>query len=205
MAVKVFAVRVGDRYGPEYEDYLRSKIPNIEFINDDQLVLQWNKIRFFNLNLDEPVCVIDIDIELINDYWDLFNYPIERGEFLTLDPWWDTNRISCGINGAFYKFYPSDTKYIYDSFMEDPIHWRHYFIKAGIKSGPVGGEENFVELKVKERLRTKFIPSTWYSRMEENSTSEDIKRLNRKYPGSYLKLDQYHPDLKLLHYNSLCT
>jgi len=43
MEVKVYAVRVGNRYDERYEEYLKEKLPNIEFINDDQLVLQWNK------------------------------------------------------------------------------------------------------------------------------------------------------------------
>ena len=78
MAVKVYAVRVGNRYGPKYEDYLRSKIPNIQFLNEEKenFKLQWNKLHFFNLNLDEPICVIDIDIKLINEYQKLFDYPI---------------------------------------------------------------------------------------------------------------------------------
>ena len=44
MGTKVLAVRIGDRYGPEYEDYLKSKIPNIDFVRtsldaNSQLIL----------------------------------------------------------------------------------------------------------------------------------------------------------------------
>ena len=47
MGTKVLAVRIGDKYGPEYEDYLRSKIPNIDFVrtSDCRFKLQWNKIN----------------------------------------------------------------------------------------------------------------------------------------------------------------
>lgn len=203
--MNIFAIRTGDKYGLEYESYLRDKLPGITILNNPfpDYIHQWNKIHFFNVKSNGPVVVIDIDVELINDYMEMFEYPVERGEFLTLDPWWDTNRVSCGINGAFYKFWPEDTKYIRDEFNRDQAYWRHYFIKNGTKPGPVNGEENFVELMVKKRLELKFLPHAWYTRMEENPTKEDLVRLNRKYPGEYLILDQYHPQVKMIHYNGI--
>ena len=46
--VKVYAVRVGTKYGPEYETYLKDKLPSIEFLNKEEhpFILQWNKLRF---------------------------------------------------------------------------------------------------------------------------------------------------------------
>jgi hypothetical protein len=35
-----------------------------------------------NLDIDEPICVIDIDIILINDYKKLFDFPILPGQFV---------------------------------------------------------------------------------------------------------------------------
>ena len=32
MAMKIIAVRIGDRYGPEYEKYLERKLPEYEFV-----------------------------------------------------------------------------------------------------------------------------------------------------------------------------
>ena len=194
MAVKVFAVRVGNRYGPEYETYLKEKIPNIKFINDDQLVLQWNKVRFFNLDLDEPVCVIDIDIELINDYMQMFNYPIERGDLLTMNPWWSKSEIQ----GGFYKFYPSDTKYIYDEFMSRPDYWRNKFIENNTKPGPVNGEEDFVYEVAQQKLKIKYLPQEWYTRFHE----AELINLNMKYPGNYMYLGSFNPEIKFVHYNS---
>jgi hypothetical protein len=196
MEVKVYAVRVGNRYDERYEEYLKEKLPNIEFINDDQLVLQWNKMRFFNKDSKEPIVVIDIDIKLINDYMEMINYPIEKGQFLTMDPWWSNSKIQ----GGFYKFYPEDTKYIYEEFMRKPDYWREYFIKNGTKPGPVNGEEDFVYKMVKDKLDIKYLPQTWYTR-DANTTKELIK-MNKKYPGDWLKLDQYNPDIKFVHHNS---
>lgn len=178
MEIKVFAVRIGNRYGPEFEDYLKQKIPNISFIkeNADGLWYQWNKLRFFNLDLDEPVCVIDIDITLHNDYMDMFNYPVNRGELLTLRQHWDPNAKS-ELNGGFYKFYPKDTQYIYERMMSNPRHWMYYFIKNGIKPGPFNGEENFVEMVAKERLDIKYIPDAWCNRNKKADLNDKNLRL----------------------------
>ena len=40
------------------------------------------------LDVNEPVCVLDIDVTLINDYMDMINYPIQRGEFVATQSWW---------------------------------------------------------------------------------------------------------------------
>ena len=161
----VRAVRIGNRYGPEYEDYLKSKIPNIQFLNEnkDGLWYQWNKIHLFNLDVDLPVCVIDIDITLHNDYELMFNYPINRGEFLTIRQHWDSNSAS-KLNGGFYKFYPQDTKYIYDIMMSDKKKWMNYFIANGTKPGPINGEENFVEKFAELELDIIYLPDTWTTR-----------------------------------------
>ena len=41
-------------------------------------------MRIMNMDIDEPVVVIDIDLKFINDYMDAINYAIERNEFLTV-------------------------------------------------------------------------------------------------------------------------
>ena len=33
------------------------------------------------MDIDEPICVIDIDIILVNDYNKLFDYPIRKDNF----------------------------------------------------------------------------------------------------------------------------
>jgi len=200
--MEIRAVRIGNKYGPEYEAYLKSKIPNIQFINEerDGLKLQWNKVHFFNLDINEPVCVIDIDILLINDYMDIFNYPIQPGEFLSMRQWWDPNSKS-EINGGFYKFYPKDTKYIYDTMMQSPEYWMNYFIQNGDKPGPVNGEENFVEKMVKQKLKLKFIPDEWTCRMKEDK--KFLAKMNNLSSLPYVYLGEYNPKIKLVHFNGL--
>ena len=155
MGTKVFACRIGNKFGQDVEDYINSKIPNVTWIRDelDGVRLQWNKMRVMNMDIDEPVVVIDIDLEFINDYMDAINYPIERGQFLSAKSWWrDSMRsdVSYSVNGGFYKYYPKDCKYIYDKFMKDKLRWQNYYIDNGITVGPVNGEQYFVEDSVNE-------------------------------------------------------
>ena len=86
--MKIIAVRIGEKYGPEYEKYLESKLPQHEFMGEktinDKVQLQWNKMYGMNLDIDEPIVVMDI-VVLVNDYEKLFDYPIEKGEFLSMD------------------------------------------------------------------------------------------------------------------------
>lgn len=205
--MKVFCVRIGDTYGPEYETYLKSKLDDITFVHEpkEDFVLQWNKIHFFNLDLDEPVVVIDIDVLLMNDYMRMFDYPIERGEFLTIHSWWEGKdpTKACYINGGFYKFYPTDTKYIYEEFKRNRKHWEMYFIKVmKLKKGPVGGEENFVEMMVKQKLKLKTVPDSWVARGSLDKNLEMLVDQNKKYPGEGLMYagGEWNEEIKFVHY-----
>ena len=62
----ILAIRIGDKYGPEYEDYLNEKLSKykIHWIHepyDDRVTLQWNKMWGMQLDQDNPICVMDID------------------------------------------------------------------------------------------------------------------------------------------------
>ena len=133
--MKLVTVRIGNKYGPEYEKYLEKKLPDYEFIwvrepIQDNVQLQWNKMYGMNLDIDEPICVMDIDVLLINDYKKIFEFSIEKGEFIAMPGWWrDTNQEQYKINGGFFKYYPKDVKYIYEKFMSNPGHWQTHYIK----------------------------------------------------------------------------
>jgi len=127
--MKIFCVRIGDKYGPEYEAYIEMKLfdYDIHWIRepfDPRVALQWNKMAVMNLDLDEAVVVMDIDVILMNDYKKIFDFPIKRGEFAAMPDWWQGE--GKGINGGFFKYYPKDCKPIYDEFMSDPKMWHHY-------------------------------------------------------------------------------
>ena len=81
--MKVFCVRIGTKYGEEYEDYIEEKLSgyDVQWIRqpfDNRVELQWNKMLPMNLNIDDPVCVMDIYVILMNDFKMIFDYPIQR-------------------------------------------------------------------------------------------------------------------------------
>ena len=203
--MRIFAVRIGKKFGQDVEDYINSKLPNVTWIRDSLpgVNLQWNKMRVMNMDIDEPVVVIDIDLEFINDYMDAFEYPIDRGEFLSAKSWWrDTVRsdLSYSVNGGFFKYYPKDCKYIYDKFMKDKFYWQNYYIKNGTTVGPVNGEQYFVEDSVKEKLKLKFLPETWFCKSVKNPSKDWWARMNTLYPGDWLYLDgEYNKEIKIIH------
>lgn len=203
MGTKVFAVRIGDKYGQDVEDYINSKIPNVTWIRDevDGMQLQWNKLRVMNLDIDDPVLVIDIDMLFINDYMEAIEYPIERGEFLTYRSWWGDSCIKHELNGGFQKYYPKECKYIYDEFMSDPDWWSRHFIEIGATVGPVNGEQFFVEKMVRQKLKMKFLPDQWVCRMTKDPSKDFLLSINSKYKGDYAFLDnEYNSEIKIIHF-----
>ena len=216
--MRIFAVRIGDRYGPEYEKYLETKLPEYDFhwIREPiqkNILMQWNKMYAMNTGIDEPVCVMDIDMLLVNDYKKVFEYPVKRGEFVAIPGWWrDTEREGYSLNGGFFKYYPTDCQYIYDKFMTDPEHWQEYYIKNGVTKGPINGEQYFVEDSVKERLELKLIPNSWVTRWcsdEVVINGQDMEqwqvRTTMKYQrltgNDYIYLGgEFHTDVKIVHF-----
>jgi len=216
--MKIVTVRIGDKYGPEYETYLEKKLPNHEFIwvrkpYDDRVVLQWNKMWGMQLGIDEPICVMDIDVLLVNDYEKIFDYPIKRGQFVAMPGWWrDTDKSGYVINGGFFKYYPKDCKYIFDKFMSDPHRWQHHYIDNGTTKGPVNGEQYFVEDSVKEKLELVTLPEAWFTRWVTDESIVYGKsmlrwqvQLTNKYSeitgNDYIYLGgEFHEDIKFVHF-----
>ena len=109
--MKIFAVRIGNKYGPEYEKYLEKKLSNYEIVwirepYHSEVTLQWNKMWAMQTDIDEPVCVIDIDVLLMNDYEKIFEYPVRPGEFIAMPGWWRSDSDTYEIIGGFFKYYP---------------------------------------------------------------------------------------------------
>ena len=215
--MKLVTVRIGEKYGPEYETYLEKKLPDYEFIwvrepIQDNVMLQWNKMYGMNLDVDEPICVMDIDILLVNDYKKIFEYPIKRGEFLAKPGWWrDTDNEKYKINGGFFKYYPKDVKYIYDKFMQQPGYWQNYYIKNKTTKGPINGEQYFVEDSVRERLKLKLLPCSWFTRwtFDGLATIKDTEKWQYNITSKYKKVTgndyiylggEFHPDIKMVHF-----
>jgi len=227
--MKIFCVRIGNKYGPEYEEYLEEKLPNYDFhwirqAFEPGVMLQWNKMMPMGMDLDEPICVMDIDVLLINEYEEIFEYPVERGQFLAMPDWWNEKHLSLGytLNGGFFKYYPTDLKPVYDKFLAGKRKWQQHYIKNGHTTGPVNGEQYFVEDSVKEiGLDLKLMPKSWFARWatpKAVSTGHMWKNVgdgadeyvkwqhfqNKKYieetGNEYLWMGEFHPDVKYVHF-----
>ncbi len=218
--MKIVAVRIGNRYGPEYETYLESKLPQHEFIwiresMAPNIILQWNKMYGMTLDVDEPIVVMDIDVLLVGDYNRIFDYPVKPGQFLAAPGYWrdlqGEDAIRWGINGGFYKYYPKDCTYIYDKFMAQPEYYQRKYIEEGHTSGPVNGEQHFIEDSVKERLELIILPNAWFCRMDarDNAFARHSKsKLNVLYKqhtgNDYMYLGKnFHPDIKHVHFTHM--
>ena len=205
--MKIYCVSIGEKYGPQFEKYLENKLGKINWIREQiapNVPLQWNKMYPMSLKDTEPVCVIDLDIVLENDYMDLFNYPIERGEFLSIHGWW-RDAPGYTLNGGFFKYYPIDCNYIYEKFMSNIEKWKVHYIKNKTTIGPVNGEQYFVEDSVNEKLKLKLAPSSWVTRWKNDYSHIWFEELTKKYTEAsgedYLKEDDWNPNIKLVHYN----
>lgn len=204
MDTKVFAIRIGEKYGQDVEDYINSKIPNVNWIREekDGFKLQWNRLHLMNSEIKGPILTIDIDMLFINDYMKAIDYPVKRGEFLTAKSWWvDSAFLKSTVNGGFQKYYPEDCKYIYDEFVRNKEYWEEYYIKKGITVGPVNGEQFFIEHMVNKKLKLKYLPENWIIKMDHKFTKEELAKLNVNYDGDWAYLgDEFNSNIKIVHF-----
>lgn len=218
--MRIFCVRIGDKYDIRYEEYLNKKIEDIGYKItwirepfDDRVMLQWNKLQVMQTRIDEPVVVMDIDLLLTNNYRELIEYPINDDEFLLLPAWWNTSD-KFAFNGGFQKFVPKNCNYIFKEFMSRPLYWQGYYIQEGMTIGPVNGEQFFVVEQARKQLKVKTIPDSWVCRWSSeefintvrNMSYEDyIRNENENYAnicnGATLYDGvEFNTDVKLVHF-----
>lgn len=217
--MKIYCVRIGEKYDIRYEEYLNNKLSaigySITWIRqpfDDRVALQWNKLQVMQLKISEPVVVMDIDLLLTNNYRALIEYPIEQNEFCLLPAWWNNSEFA--YNGGFQKFVPRECNYIFDEFMSKPLYWQSYYIREGMTIGPVNGEQFFVVEQARKKLSVKTVPDSWICRW----ASEDFIQTVRNLPyneyiqhenENYAKIAdgktlydgvKFNEDIKLIHF-----
>jgi hypothetical protein len=213
-SMRIYCVRIGDKYGQQYEDYMNDKLSDYEVIwikepIKSNVPLQWNKMAAMNDLSNDPVAVLDIDKLFINDYKEAIEYPIDHGEFLAAPYWWGNGKIP--MSGGFYKFYPRECKYIYNAYINNVDDYTNYYIKHGYTTGPVNGEFMFVHDMIQRELKLKTLPNEWVTRWtseEFDESGEHRSNLEDRYKkatgNEYLYKDEFHPDIKIVHFtNSL--
>jgi len=177
--MRIFCVRIGDKYGQLYEDYMNEKLADYEVIwihepISPKIPLQWNKIAAMNDLSNDPVVVLDIDQLLINDYKEALDYPIEHGEFLAAPYTWGNGKIP--MSGGFYKYFPRECKYIYNEYINNVDHWTNYYIKHGYTTGPVNGEFLYVYEQMSKKLKLKLLPDSWITRCSSEEPSKTFSQ-----------------------------
>ena len=175
--MKILAIRIGDKYGPEYETYLERKLPNHEFIwvrepYDTGVVLQWNKMWGMQMDIDEPICVIDIDILLVNNYEKVFDYPVMS----------DPNH---------WQHY-----YIKNGTTKGPVNGEQYFVEDSVK-------EKLELITLPKAWFTRWVTDESIN-YGKNMTKWQIE-LTNKYNditgNDYIYLGgEFHEDIKFVHF-----
>jgi hypothetical protein len=84
--------------------------------------------------------------------------------------------------------------------MSNIDYWSQHYIIRKITTGPVNGEQYFVEDQVKKKLKLKYLPETWVTRMCNKKDLKELASINSMYPGEYVYLDGFHDDIKIIHF-----
>lgn len=115
----------------------------------------WSKIFFFDPSYirgvkegDETI-ILDIDMKWI-DPWDVIEWDTGDNDFVSTDRWWRDN--DCRISGNFYKFKSHNWKHVYDTYMDDPQHYRNKYYDNGTVTVKGHGEQYFVWDQVKDNV-----------------------------------------------------
>ena len=86
--------------------------------------------------------------------------------------------------------------------MADPEHWQKHYIENGTTTGPVNGEQYFVEEQVKRKLQLVTLPNSWVTRWGDQDWTWQFN-MTEKYRevtgNKWLYMDkEFHPDIKFL-------
>ena len=183
--MKIFCIRLGNKLGQLYEEYLKEKLFEYDFTcirepYNKKVLHQWNKLYLMNLDIDEPICVINPDILLLNDYKQLFDTPIKQGQFVATSKWWENNK-QYKIDNCFYKFYPKDCKYIYDKFISNIDNYQNEYRSNKFTFEIQDGEQYFIENNIKEKLELITVPNEWSNRClpgkDDNEKFDDTVKI----------------------------
>lgn len=180
-------------------------IPEKKFICERQ----WNKIDFFNpffhTNADRSVIVMDLDWTILKNVDSIFDTPVAKTEFCGVYLWWKASYHIHNLNGGMYKFFPSTTKFIYDTFVSNPEYWQSKYLGG---RPPPKGEQNFVYHHIVQTHRLKYYDARRIGRFVNSSPQqpnvisfEDFckQRYYELYREPYKNGDQYNSNICMVH------
>jgi len=190
-------------------EFLDEDINIIKLENNDKK-LQWYKLDFFKKDFvnDEDIILMDIDQIIIRNCDFLFE-DIKDNEFRgTHRFWWrwreDKDNKKFALSGSVYKFKNGQHQYIVDEFEKNIDFWQEYFIKTGITSGPVNGEQHFVQSQLElHKTNVSMFPEKYIVKWHEDDfyIQTSIEHAYKKYSGNKYLLDEdWHEDVRIIHY-----
>ena len=183
---------------------------NLISITKQDRKLQWHKTIFFKKDIveEEDIILMDIDQVIIRNCDFLFD-SIEDDEFRgTHRFWWrwreDRDNKKFALSGSIYKFKNGRHQYILEEFERDIEYWQEHFIKTGITSGPVNGEQHFVQKMLEDnKTNVSMFPEKhivkWHK--DDYYIQTCIEHDYKKWTGNKYLLDEdWHEDVKVIHY-----
>ena len=178
-----------------------------DYHNPPPHLLQWNKLLFHKTGFfdtikeSEHCLILDIDQTVIGDFDPILSHVLEEGQFGCMFRWWSKLTDKCAINGGFQMFRMGDTNHLYEKFSEDPQYWQEYYIKNDLASGPVNGEQNFIDQHVGDNRH--WFPMEWFGKYEpydiEIIQSQWLKHVNKFDP--FFLDGEFSETVKLLHFS----
>ena len=194
----------------DYDTEFLDKDINIIPIEKQDKKLQWYKLDYFKKDIidEEDIVLLDIDQVIIRNCDFLF-YNIKNNEFRgTHRFWWrwreDKDNKKFALSGSIYKFKNGEHQYIVDEFEKNIPFWEEYYIKSGVTSGPVNGEQHFVQEQLEvNKTHTTMFPEKYITKWHKDDfyIQTCIENDYCKWTGNKYLLDEdWHEDIKVIHY-----
>jgi len=229
--IRIFTVYFEGKYEPKYVTNLYRalkkycKVPfefvcltdnmdveadrKIPIYKTGDIKLHWHKLAFFSplfggQNPGDDIIIMDIDQVVVSDITDMINYPVEEGELISIERWWNLgDRLAPRLNGGFYKFKSGSLKCVWDNFVRNIEYWQTHFYYEGIVHYKYYGEQNFVQhICQREGKKITLMPGEWIGKWTQDSVRN--MKYNIKYGevfnDDYMIMDQPNPRLKLIHF-----
>jgi hypothetical protein len=229
--IHILTLKVGTKYGSEYVNNLYRSIKKnsttpftlycytedstgldediviVPLEDPSEFSLQWHKVKFHKINFaniptGEKCIILDIDWIVTSDMDPILDYDLPERTFGCFERWWSNLRHLCKINGGFQMYYMGDTHRLWMTFSKNPDHWQNYYVKNGLATGPVNGEQNFIDMHVE--LDREWLPMMWFAKWQEDdwlkiqkNWNEDVSKDEPYYMGG-----DFAESIKMVHFSN---
>lgn len=189
---KEFLTPIVENVKEDFKIHIATDNPNIDLgikdinfikLSDDTLKAHehWSKIFFFNpyyINAKpkDTTVIMDIDMQWQKDPSPVITYPVNEGQFISMNRWWRDNDMP--ISGNLYKFNSYDFQFVYEDYIHNFNTIRPRYYKDGIVAYPNEGEQYYVYETIKRKepwFDIKLQPAEWC--MKIHTENEEKQKL----------------------------